>query len=123
MTIPASDFPRLAIAEFPSIEPELSDDGIAGLIHLEVAELARFVQAAKGRADWATWGHAMGFVERLLSEADQALDNALYVSFLEHIDFDGPRGEEAWRLVPPSLQRAWRQINDGWGRERPGWMP
>jgi hypothetical protein len=38
------------------------------------------------------------------------LSNAIHVSFLEHLDFIGPRGAQAWKLMTPRLQSAWKDI-------------
>jgi hypothetical protein len=122
MPIRASDFASVLITEFPELRADVEDELNRGLVHLEMAAFAEFVQLAKGRADWEAYGRAMDFADRLLREADADLDNALHVSFLEHIDFDGPNGQRAWAFLSAPLQRGWRQINDGWGRPRPKWM-
>ena len=49
-------------------------------------------------------------VDRFLPDADDELRNALHVSFLEHLDFIGPRGAQAWKLMTPRLQSAWKDI-------------
>ena len=122
MAISSTDFAALAVAEFPELRPDIEDEVNRGLVHCEVGALAQFVQAAKGRADWNTYGRAMLFVDRLLPEADPALENALYVSFLEHIDFNGANGPRAWTQLSERLRKGWRELNDGWGRPRPEWM-
>jgi len=122
MAIASTDFAALAVGEFPELRPDVEDEVNRGLVHCEVGALAQFVQAAKGRADWSTYERAMRFVDRLLSEADPALENALYVSFLEHVDFNGSNGRRAWSHLSERLRKGWRELNDGWGRPRPEWM-
>jgi hypothetical protein len=41
---------------------------------------------------------------------DADLLNALNVSFLEHLDFDGPRGPLAWERLTPELRAGWRAM-------------
>ena len=122
MPIASSELPGILASEFPELQADLQEDGIRGLVHLEMGTFAEFVQRAKGRADWDVYGRALRLADRLLREGEPALENAVHVSFLEQIDFNGPRGQDAWRLLSPELQRAWRRINDGWGRPRPNWM-
>ena len=38
------------------------------------------------------------------------LDNALNVSYLEHLDFDGPRGPAAWERLTPRLKVGWKEM-------------
>ncbi len=122
MAIASTAFAALAVAEFPELRADVEDEVNRGLVHCEVGALAQFVQAAKARADWSTYQRAVQFVDGLLSEADPALENALYVSFLEHIDFNGVNGRRAWSHLSERLRRGWRELNDGWGRPRPEWM-
>jgi hypothetical protein len=79
MPIRASDFASVLITEFPELRADVEDDLNSGLVHLEMAAFAEFVQ--QGRADWEAYGRALDFANRLLREADADLDNALHVSF------------------------------------------
>lgn len=122
MPIAHSDVVALVLAEFPELRLDLEDETTRGLLHVEMGEFARYAQEAKGRGDWDTYTRALKLANRFLMEGDGAVDNAVCVSFLEHIDFQGPRGQQAWTLLSPQQQRTWRQINDGWGRPVPRWM-
>jgi hypothetical protein len=103
-----TDFPAMALAEFPELREEFEDD--AGLPYVQMGAFARLIQGAKGRGDWQTYQRAAQLADRLWGGADLGLRNALNVSFLEHIDFDGPRGPQAWSLLSPRLQRGWRAM-------------
>jgi hypothetical protein len=102
-----ADFRQALIAAFPDLFDE-SDE--VGPPYLPISQFAAFTQEAKGRADWETYRRCAALVERFFGAADAELENALHVSYLEHLDFEGPRGPEAWRLLGPSLQRAWQRI-------------
>ena len=52
----------------------------------------------------------MRLAAELWRRPDEALLNALNVSFLEHLDFDGPNGPEAWGYLSPELQDGWRAM-------------
>ena len=71
---------------------------------------ARFTQKARGEGDWDTYGRAVRLAATLLPDADAELRDELHVAYLEHLDFDGPRGPTAWSLLPGNLQRAWHEI-------------
>lgn len=51
---------------------------------------------------------------RLFRDADADLKNALYVSYLEHLNLEDGRARRAWarRLMSPLLQQGHREIND-----------
>jgi hypothetical protein len=101
-------FLKIALSEFPELKEDFQFD--EGLPYLQMSSLARHIQLAKGRGDWMTYQRVVKVADQLWSGADEGLRNALNVSFLEHIDFDGPRGSEAWALLTPQLQRAWRAM-------------
>jgi hypothetical protein len=102
-----ADFRQALLATFPDLFDEFDEVGPA---YVQIGQFAAFTQEAKGRADWETYRGCVGLAERFLLDADAELQNALNVAYLEHLDFEGPRGPEAWRLLGPSLQNAWRRI-------------
>ena len=104
------DFVRLVLDAFPELREEFEEDD--GLPHVQMGAFARFTQQAKGRGDWETYGQCAQLADRLWGCADEYLNNALYVSYLEHLDFEGPRGPKAWSLLTPRLQQGWREIQD-----------
>lgn len=103
-----ADFPEMALAEFPELRAEFADD--EGLPYVQMGTFARLMQQAKGSADWATYARAARLADDLWARADAGLRNALNVSLLEHLDFDGPRGAPAWSMLSARLQRAWRAM-------------
>jgi hypothetical protein len=103
-----ADFLQALLNEFPELHENI--DACNGLSYIEMGVFARFAQKAKGLADWDTYGRAVRLAADILPNADKDLRNEFYVSFLEHLDFEGPRGQTAWRLLPVSLQRAWHEI-------------
>jgi hypothetical protein len=105
-----ADFVHLALAEFPSLREEFEDD--PALLHLQMHAFERLVSQAKGEGDWVTYGRAMQLAHELWRRPDAELLNALNVSFLEHLDFNGSTGAEAWRHLSPELQDGWRVMNE-----------
>jgi hypothetical protein len=118
-----TDLPQLLSAEFPAAAfPDLAQDLVEaeGLLHLEMGAFASFMQRAKGRADWESYRRGAQLADTLWSNSDPAVLNALGVSFLEHLDFNGPRGPTAWALLTPKLRVAWRSLRTHGGTERKG---
>jgi len=103
-----SDFVRLTLAEFPNLRAEF--DEAEGLLHLQMHAFTRLMQHAKGSADWDTYRRGVRLAAELWSRPDEDLLNALNVSFLEHLDFDGPRGPEAWQRLTSELQHGWKAM-------------
>jgi hypothetical protein len=102
------DFRAAVLAEFPALRDEFEGDD--ELPYLQVGAFALFTQRAKGQGDWDTYRRCVNIIGRLLANASPELENALYVSYLEHLDFRGPRGPKAWSLLTPELQAAWSRI-------------
>lgn len=107
MTTP-QEFIAAAIEELPEARDDV--ESLHGLSYLQIRVFADIAQRAKGESNWAKYQHVLNLVDRFLPIADADLSNALHVSFLEHLDFIGPRGAKAWTLMTPRLQSAWRDI-------------
>jgi hypothetical protein len=95
-------FLELALVEFPSLGAEFAED--EGLVHLQMAALSRLTQESIGRNDFATISRCYSLLEEIVKSATFEVENAIYVSFLENLDFEIPSsGAEARRLLPPLL--------------------
>jgi hypothetical protein len=104
----AEDFCRMALVEFPELREEFEYN--EGLLHVQMGAFAQRLQEAKGTADWDAYARGVRLAHELWQRPDEALLNALNVSFLEHLDFTGPRGPHAWGLLTPELQHGWRAM-------------
>lgn len=115
-TISLAELPSRVLAEFPELEEELAQS--EGLPHLQMGFFAELMQRARGRGDWEVYARAARLADALWANADEGLRNALNVSLLERLDFDGPRGPHAWSLLGPPLQRAWQGMAayNAWAR-------
>lgn len=103
-----ADFTRTLLTESPELREEV--ENLNGLLHLEMGAFARFTQRAKGRGDWDTCARSVRLADMLWRRPDPELYNALNVSYLEHLDFEGPRSPKAWNLLTPALQKGWRNM-------------
>jgi hypothetical protein len=104
-----ADFVRLVLGEFPELCEDLAEDD--GLLNLQMHGFARLVERARCEEDWAAYDRAMRLAAELWRRPDDALLNALNVSFLEHIEFPGRTGEAAWAHLSPELQNGWRAMH------------
>ena len=75
-----------------------------------MAAFARQTERAKEEGDWDTYARCVRLADTLWRHPDEALLNALNVSYLEMIDFDGARGPVAWKHLSPALQQGWRAM-------------
>src|SRR4029453_1016487 len=106
-------FIQLALAEFPQLREEFAEEN--GLLHLQMAGVSRFAQAAIDRNDLDSFVRCYGFLAGVMKSATSDVVNAIYVSFLENLDFESSLyGAEAKRLLPPILQEALAELNEHW---------
>ena len=101
-----SDFLRLAVTAFPDLAEEF--EHIGGYWTLQITAFGRRMQQAKGAADWDGYERGVRVITELWPRADDHLSKALSFTLMKALDFDGPRGQLAWDLLPLELQRAWR---------------
>lgn len=110
-----ADFERLLRERFPLIAAEI-DDVERGLLHLEMAVLARATcRAIEGNDPHQTVEHFQ-FVDELLSNAGPDLENAVCVSYLENV-FLRPGDVQylmARKLLSERLQNALAELEEHW---------
>jgi hypothetical protein len=102
------EFIAAAVEELPEAHEDL--ESFDGLPYIQIGCLAEIAQRAKGAGNGTKYQQVLNLVDRFLPIADGELSNAIHVSFLEHLDFIGPRGAQAWKLMTPRLQSAWKDI-------------
>jgi hypothetical protein len=92
---------------FPEVDAEI-DDCSRGLLHLEMGTFARATQAAIDTQDKETVRRHFQFIEEVFRDATPDVENAVNVSYLEHLRFDGRKAGStgARELLPPSLRQA-----------------
>jgi hypothetical protein len=100
-------FISLLTAQFPDVTMDIPES-MRGLLHLEMATLARATQAALDGQDWETVQRHFRFIDEVFRDAASDVENAVYVSYLENLRFEGRKAgtTRARELLPPRLQRA-----------------
>jgi phage-related baseplate assembly protein len=106
-------FLELLIARFPTVADNI-DDISRGLLHPEMATLARATQAAIQQRDFVTVTEHFAFMDDVLKAASSEVENAVYVSYLENIDLDSTddRFEQARSILPAALPQALVELEE-----------
>ena len=110
MAMDSDAFKKLVLSEFPT----LRDDFVewAELHHLQVSEFLSFTQSAIEKRSFEVVSKCFEIANVALTEGDHSLRNAIYVSYLEHLDFRTEAGKLAAQLMPPQLKQGRDDILD-----------
>jgi hypothetical protein len=94
--------------EFPEIAGELHEETIEGLLHCQIAEFSRFTQMTIDTQDRASFRRVCDLFVAMFDDANAELENALNVSFLEHLDFADRDISRSWgyQLMPAKMRQA-----------------
>jgi len=105
------EFRGLVAREFPQLQDELEyweDD----LPHLQVGEFLNFTQEAIEARSCDVVRKSFEIATTAFKRGDDALLNAIYVAFLEQLDFRSDAGKEALHLMPAELKKGRCDILD-----------
>jgi hypothetical protein len=105
------EFRSLVAHEFPQLRDELDyweDD----LPHLQMEEFLNFTQEAIEARSFDAVRKSFEIATIALKGGDDALLNAIYVSFLEQLDLRSDAGKEALLLMPAELKKGRYEILD-----------
>ena len=110
------DHPRF-IALLTERFPELASsiDGCSqGLLHLEMATLARATQAAIDEQNKPTVQRHFQFIDEVFQDAAPDVENAVNVSYLENLRFEGRKAAptKARELLTPRLRQALAELEE-----------
>jgi hypothetical protein len=110
------DHPRfiaLLTERFPAVAGDI-DDCSRGLLHLEMAALARATQAAIDSGDRETMRQHFEFIDKVFCQATPDVENAVWVSYLENLRFEsGTVGTaEARTLLTSRLRQALAELDE-----------
>ena len=106
------EFLRRVLARFPQLREPLDDEIIRGLLHPEMATFSRLCEEAVAAGQWTDVDACFRLVKDAWAYADPDLDNALYVSFIEHLDFSTPNGRAAFERLPAKLRAAHKELRE-----------
>lgn len=112
MTMTAAEAIKNIQAEFPEITGLIQED--EGLLHLQIATFSHLVQAFIDSGNRENFARACVLFTTLYSQAAPDLENALNVSFLEHLEFSDGDHERRWAYsaMPESMRAAWDAMDE-----------
>lgn len=100
-----SDFLKALKEDFPNLTEVVNRQ--KGLLHFEVGEFRKFTQDAIRSGDTERTTKCFSLAERAYLNGNEALKNAIDVSFVEELEFnrDDESGKHAWEILPPTLKK------------------
>jgi hypothetical protein len=106
-------FIALLAEQFPEVA-EAIDDCSRGLLHLEMATLARATQTAIDNQERDTVRRHFLFIDEVFGQAAPDVENAVYVSYLENLRCEGRKAKStnARELLTPRLRQALAELEE-----------
>ncbi|MGP8253747.1 MAG: hypothetical protein ACLQHF_17090 [Terracidiphilus sp.] len=98
------------MSEFPSLQEDFEE--WEGLVHLQVSEFKDFTQSAIEARSFEVVSRCFQIATAALLEGDDNLRNAVYVSYLEDLDFRSDAGKQALQLMPGELKPGRNDVLD-----------
>ena len=110
-----SRFIAILNQRYPQIVADI-DDCSKGLLHCEMGTVARATQAAIDVGDKETVRQHFAFVDEVFRDAAPDVENAIYVSYLENLRFEGRKAgqADARELLTPRLAQALADLEAHW---------
>ena len=104
-------FIALLTERYPAVAADI-DECACGRLHLEMGTLARATQVAISDEDTTAVKAYFAFVGEVFRLATPEVKNAVYVSYLECLGFDGRHGKriKAREMLSPQLQAGLRGL-------------
>ena len=103
------------IEHFPGLEANLLDEDYSFSIHLQVGCWATYVNNCVAAGQLEEVRKAIHYFQQTVERVDPATENALYVSFLEHLEFAGGtlNAKKARSMLSPAYQHIWQELRKG----------
>ena len=106
-------FIELLTEHLPEVAAQI-DEYERGLLHLEMGSFARATQEAIEHGEMEEVRRHFLFADELLQQADREVENAIYVSYLENLYFEGRNSDrrKAKELLTPRLKQALQELEE-----------
>jgi hypothetical protein len=113
-------FISLLTEQFPVVAAEM-DDCRRGLLHCEMGAFSHATQTAIDAGDDESVRQHFLFIDGIFRDATPDVENAVYVSYLENLRFEGRKAgpTNARELLPPRLQQALAEVEAYWAGRPP----
>lgn len=104
-------FVSMLAERYPAVAADI-DESMSGLLHMEMGQLAKAVQVAISDEDTVAVREHFLFIDEVYRRATPEVKNAVHVSYLERLSFDGKHGKRirARDLLSPALQAGLRGL-------------
>lgn len=106
----ADEFLQLLVDYFPVTKDEVFDPDYVGLIHLQVGGFANYTNKCIETKRFDELKKIFDFFEATVNKVNTTVENALYVSFLEHVEFKGLNEKEIKKYLNADLFKTWTQL-------------
>ncbi len=110
MKLSVTDFIEALVQTFPDFNDEIEEWD--GLLHVQMAAFARLTQEAIDQGHFSKVDQCFALAHNMFHDADPELKNAFYVSYLEHLDFKGPNGQQCHGRMSNLLKAGYKQIHE-----------
>jgi hypothetical protein len=104
----AAQFLDQLVAEFPELREDVGSE--IGLLHNQMHAFTRLTNDAVAVGNFSALKRQFDFADRFFHHSEDSLENALFVSYLEDLDFTGPHGESAEALMSAKLRQGRREV-------------
>ncbi|OOQ61718.1 hypothetical protein BC343_01195 [Mucilaginibacter pedocola] len=97
---------------FPELEGEIFDNDYRGLLPLQVGLLGSHINYYIKSGMLKEVKRVFIFFEQMMPQVNSEVENALVVSFLEHVKMDGDNENEiaARKLLAPQYLQLWKSL-------------
>lgn len=97
---------------FPQLSEEIEEDD--GLLHLQIGTFSHLAQSFIDSGNSVEFSKVCSLFAKLFPSADSELENALNVSFLEHLDFIDGKCNRSWayEAMPHEMRKAWDEMEE-----------
>jgi hypothetical protein len=105
---------ELIETRFPSLSKDLREEDLDGLLHCQIGVFAQFAQSVIDDGDRATWKDISQAFWEIWRSCTPDVENALNVSFLEHLNFEDQKKKRSWayQAMHPAMRQAWEDMED-----------
>lgn len=103
---------KLIESSFPNITDELHDEIADGLLHIQMGVFSRLAQDVIDSEDPASWEQITKTFMCIWKNCTPDVENALNVSFLEHLNFNDGKRNRAWAYnkMPLTMRKAFEEM-------------
>lgn len=104
------EFLQLLVNHFPESTEEVLDPDFIGLIHLQLGGFANYTNKCIETKRFDELKKIFIFFEASVGKVHATVENALYVSFLEHVGFKGLNEKEIKTYLSPCFFNIWSNL-------------